>query len=104
VPARLCGLFRAWGIDVVHSRDVYTKIFVAPWARPVGGRGSSSDPHRMAAAPDRLLRDPTRAEAIGAAARAQGPHRITPSRALAPLEALHERLASRGVALRATGA
>jgi glycosyltransferase involved in cell wall biosynthesis len=30
---RLAGLLRRWRVDVVHSHDIYSNIFVVPWAR-----------------------------------------------------------------------
>ena len=34
---RLAGLLRRWNIDVVHSHDIYSNIFVVPWARICSG-------------------------------------------------------------------
>lgn len=30
---RLARLLRSWGADITHTHDIYTNIFVAPWAR-----------------------------------------------------------------------
>lgn len=30
---RLAGLLRRWDVDVVHSHDIYSNIFVVPWSR-----------------------------------------------------------------------
>lgn len=30
---RLAGLLRCWGVDVIHTHDIYTNIFAVPWAR-----------------------------------------------------------------------
>jgi hypothetical protein len=30
---RLARLLRRWNVDVVHSHDIYSNIFVVPWAR-----------------------------------------------------------------------
>lgn len=30
---RIAALLRRWGVDVVHTHDLYTNIFIVPWAR-----------------------------------------------------------------------